>query len=551
MEMMNSRWVGTVASIWIQLSVGASYVFGVYSPVLKSSQGYDQSTLDSVAVAKDIGANFGLLSGFLYSAVVFTSSTSATSSASSLWFKRKIGGPWIVITAGAIQCFIGYFFMWLAVTGIIPRPPVPLMCLFMFLAAHAQTFFNTANVVTGVQNFPDYKGTIVGIIKGFLGLSGAILIQAYQTIFVDKPSSFLLMLALLPTIIPLLLMFFIRTSDNPPSPTKSFISTEKDSLNGFSVIALLLALYVMILIISQNVVTYGINTRIITFTILLIGILSPSFIAFRAHLTDSKSQYSSIDDALLINEENRESVLTGNDDNKREIMLLDEKVPHLNLWQALQTVNFWLLFSAMACGLGSGMATVNNISQIGGSLGYTSVETRTLVSLWSIWNFLGRFGAGFISDYFLHLKGWARPIFMVVTLAGMGLGHLVIASGLPGALYAGSTVMGIFYGSQWSLFPTISSEIFGVTHLGTIFNTVALASPVGSYILSVKLVGFIYDKESSLNTSGHVSCVGSHCFMVSFIIMAGVCVLGCGLALILFFRTRRFYQDVIYKRVKH
>ncbi|KAI3936594.1 hypothetical protein MKW92_037980 [Papaver armeniacum] len=508
MEMINSRWVGTVASIWIQLSVGASYVFGVYSPVLKSSQGYDQSTLDSVAVAKDIGANFGLLSGFLYSAVVFTSSTSASSSASSLWFKRKIGGPWIVITAGAIQCFIG--------------PPVPLMCLFMFLAAHAQTFFNTANVVTGVQNFPDYKGTIVGIIKGFLGLSGAILIQAYQTIFVDKPSSFLLMLALLPTIIPLLLMFFIRTSDIPPSPTKSFISTEKDSLNGFSVIALLLALYVMILIISPKC-----------------RILSPSVIAFRAHLTDSRSQYSSIDDALLINEENRESVLTGNDDNKREIMLLDEKVPHLNLWQALQTVNFWLLFSAMACGLGSGMATVNNISQIGGSLGYTSVETRTLVSLWSIWNFLGRFGAGFISDYFLHLKGWARPIFMAVTLAGMGLGHLVIASGLPGALYAGSTVMGIFYGSQWSLFPTISSEIFGVTHLGTIFNTVALASPVGSYILSVKLVGFIYDKESS------------HCFMVSFIIMAGVCVLGCGLALILFFRTRRFYQDVIYKKVKH
>ncbi|MCL7030896.1 hypothetical protein MKW94_026238 [Papaver nudicaule] len=548
METLNSRWVGTVASIWIQLSVGASYVFGVYSPVLKSSQGYDQSTLDSVAVFKDIGSNFGLLSGFLYSAVVFSSSSSSSSSSS--WVKRKIGGPWIVITAGAIQCFVGYFFMWLAVTGIIPRPPVPVMCLFMFLGAHSQTFFNTANVVTAVQNFPDYSGTIVGIIKGFLGLSGAILIQVYQTIFVDKPGSFILMLALLPSIIPLLLMFFIRTS-SLPSPSKSFISNEKENLNGFSVIALLLAFYVMILIISQNVVTYGMHTRIITFTILLIGILSPSVIAVRAHLTDTKNKFSSIDDPLLINEENQESVLTENDDEKREIVLLEEKVPHLNLWQAMQTVNFWLLFSAMACGLGSGMATVNNISQIGGSLGYTSVETRTLVSLWSIWNFLGRFGAGYISDYFLHLKGWARPIFMAVTLASMGLGHLVIASGLPGALYAGSTLMGIFYGSQWSLFPTISSEIFGVTHLGTIFNTVALASPIGSYILSVKLVGFMYDKESSSDINGHVNCVGNHCFMLSFIIMAGVCVLGCGLALILFFRTRRFYEDVIYKRVKH
>lgn len=108
----------------------------------------------------------------------------------------------------------------------------------------------------------------------------------------------------------------------------------------------------------------------------------------------------------------------------------------MNLLQAMQKADFWLLFLAMACGMGSGLATVNNISQIGGSLGYTSVETSTLVSLWSIWNFLGRFGAGYISDYFLHWKGLARPIFMSITLATMSIGHVVIASGLPGALYA-------------------------------------------------------------------------------------------------------------------
>ncbi|KAF4394530.1 hypothetical protein F8388_020355 [Cannabis sativa] len=32
-------------------------------------------------------------------------------------------------------------------------------------AAHAQSFSNTANVVTGVRNFPRYSGTIVCIIK--------------------------------------------------------------------------------------------------------------------------------------------------------------------------------------------------------------------------------------------------------------------------------------------------------------------------------------------------------------------------------------------------
>lgn len=55
--------------------------------------------------------------------------------------------------------------MWLTVTGALPRPGPAVMCLYMAVAAHAMTFFNTANVVTGVHNFPSYSGTIVGIMK--------------------------------------------------------------------------------------------------------------------------------------------------------------------------------------------------------------------------------------------------------------------------------------------------------------------------------------------------------------------------------------------------
>jgi len=74
-------------------------------------------------------------------------------------------GPWLVLLAGAVQFFAGYFFIWASVVGLIDRPPVAAMCLFMWVAAHAQTFFNTTNVVSGVHNFSDYSGTIVGIMK--------------------------------------------------------------------------------------------------------------------------------------------------------------------------------------------------------------------------------------------------------------------------------------------------------------------------------------------------------------------------------------------------
>lgn len=148
----------------------------------------------------------------------------------------------------------------------------------------------------------------------------------------------------------------------------------------------------------------------------------------------------------------------------------------------------------MACGMGSGLATVNNLSQVGGSLVYKSHEISTMISLWSIWNFLGRFGAGYISDVLLRAQGWACPLLMALMLLVLSISHLVIGSGLPGSLYGGSVVVGISYGSQWSLMPTIMSEIFGMRHMGTIFNTITTANPIGSYIFSVRVIGYIYDR---------------------------------------------------------
>lgn len=534
-----TKWTAAAASIWIQCSCGASYAFGIYSPILKSSQGYDQSTLDTISVFKDIGANAGILSGILYS---------AASRSGRLAPPRFLRGPWVVHAAGAVQCFVGYFFLWLAVTGAIPRPHVAVMCLFMFLAAHAQTFFNTANVVTSVQNFPAYSGTVVGIMKGFLGLSGAVLIQVYQTLFAGKPATFLLMLAVLPTLLSLVLMFFVRVH-----PTGSR-DDEKTFLNGFSLISMVLAAYIMFLIILENIFILSPWMRACTLTILILMLSSPLHVVIGAHKHDSEKSSSlpSLKSPLIKPNESTKAEETVNgvadipELQKAPISepILDA-VDELNLVQAMRTVSFWLLFVAMLCGMGSGLATINNISQMGESLGYTAGERSTLVSLWSIWNFLGRFGAGFMSDIFLYKRGWARPLFMTFTLAAMTGGHIIIGSGVPGSLYVGSVLVGICYGSQWSLMPTITSEIFGVQHMGTIFNTIAIASPLGSYILSVKVIGYIYDEESRVDNS----CSGTHCFMLSFFILAGVSLFGFLVAVALLVKTRAVYAGIVHRRI--
>lgn len=385
--------------------------------------------------------------------------------------------------------------------------------------------------------------------KGFIGLSGAILVQVYETFLFNKPASYLLMLALLPTINTLLLIWFVRIHNTSEA-------AEKEYLNSLSLIALLIAAYLMVIIIIEHVVTLRVIVRAFAFVALVLFLVSPLCFAIRAWKMESDrishTSYAEEEPLILDPNQRGSEKISARQDSEQELDSDDNRTlqfgENLNLIQAMRVLDFWILFLAMACGLGSGLATVNNISQIGGSLGYTSFETSSLVSLWSIWNFLGRFGAGYASDYALHAKGWARPLFMVITLAAMSIGHLVIASSFPGALYIGSILVGVCYGSQWSLMPTITSEIFGVAHMGTIFNTITIASPVGSYIFSVRVIGYLYDKEAS--DEGN-TCVGKHCFMLSFLIMAFATLLGSLAALGLFFRTRSFYNQVILRRLFH
>ncbi|KAK2663924.1 hypothetical protein Ddye_002498 [Dipteronia dyeriana] len=552
MESLNSKWIATVAGIWIQCSSGATYTFGIYSPTLKSTQNYDQSTLNTVSVFKDIGGNAGILSGLLYSLVTLNHHRHDNDH-QRRGLLLSFCGPWVVHLTGAILCFVGYFFMWAAVVGLIDRPPVALMCLFMFMAAQAQTFFNTANVVTGVKNFGDYGGTIVGILKGYLGLSGAVLIQVYDTIFNGNPSTFLLILALLPTFVSLLLMFLARIYE-----TKSV--DDKKQLNAFSAIALTMAAYLMIIIILENIFTLPSWARIITFIFLLLLLASPLGIAFKAQMEDTKrlafSQTLSTEQRISLvynSEPAQDHHLAYHElpagDHKEDMKNIHEDQEDMNIQQAMCTANFWLLFIAMISGMGSGLATINNISQVGESLGYTAIEINSLVSLLSIWNFLGRFGAGYVSDIFLHKRGWARPLFIAITQATLSIGHIIVGSGFPGNLYVGSIVVGICYGSQWSLMPTITSEIFGVGHMGTIYNTIGIASPVGSYIFSVRIIGYIYDKMASGGEDN--SCSGTQCFMSAFLIMACFALVGCVVALVLYFRTRRFYDQIVLRRLRH
>jgi hypothetical protein len=67
--------------------------------------------------------------------------------------------------------------------------------------------------------------------------------------------------------------------------------------------------------------------------------------------------------------------------------------------EALRTADFWVLFISFLCGVGTGLAVMNNMGQIGLALGYADVSI--FVSLTSIWGFFGRIISGTVSEYFI------------------------------------------------------------------------------------------------------------------------------------------------------
>lgn len=100
------------------------------------------------------------------------------------------------------------------------------------------------------------------------------------------------------------------------------------------------------------------------------------------------------------------------------------------------------------------------------------------------------------------------------------IGHIFIAFALPGSLYIASIIIGLCFGAQWPVIYAVISEIFGLKYYATLYNFGAVASPLGSYLLSVRVVGHMYDQETrkqctALGTCSSVSaftCTGHNCF---------------------------------------
>jgi MFS family permease len=227
--------------------------------------------------------------------------------------------------------------------------------------------------------------------------------------------------------------------------------------------------------------------------------------------------------------------------------------------QAVFSIEMLALFLTTLCGLGGMLTMMDNLGQIGTALGYSVGSISTFVSLTSIWVYLGETVVGMLSEIFITKYKCPRPLMFTLSLLLSCIGHLLIAFNVPNGLYVASIIIGFCFGGQWPLIFSVTSEIFGLKHCSTLNNVGVMACPLGSYLLNVRVTGFLYDKEAEkqLKALGlerkigeGLNCSGGQCYKLPFIIITAVTMLGVLVSLILVLRTRKFYSSDIYKKFK-
>lgn len=144
--------------------------------------------------------------------------------------------------------------------------------------------------------------------------------------------------------------------------------------------------------------------------------------------------------------------------------------------------------------------------------------------------------------------GTPRPIWNAASQILMAVGYILLAMAMPGSLYVGSIVVGICYGVRLAVTVPTASELFGLKYYGLIYNILILNLPLGSFLFSGLLAGFLYDAEATPTAGGGNTCIGAHCYRMVFAVMAIACVIGFGLDVLLSIRTKAVYAKIYSSR---
>ncbi len=254
-----------------------------------------------------------------------------------------------------------------------------------------------------------------------------------------------------------------------PCAMKWFDSSKKGLIAGIVVSGVGLSPVYMTPITSALLKAYGIsNTFIIlgVFAIAVVSVLS----MFLADPTEDQAPKSVSNQTTLSSK--------GNDYTWNEVA---------------RTPQFYLLWVMYLLAATAGLMLIAHLPSIAVAQADWKTAGFMLVVILSIFNAIGRLGAGALSDK----VGRTRAMMIVFMLQAVNMFLFAFYTSIP-MLVVGSAIAGISYGAVFSLFPTTTAEYFGMKNLGVnygmIFTGWGIAGVVGPM-----LGGMVADKTGSYN----------------------------------------------------
>ncbi|CAG8712667.1 12664_t:CDS:2, partial [Acaulospora morrowiae] len=429
---------------------GTQYLFSAYSTALADRLGFNSVQINTIGSAINYGTYLsGPISGYIVDNY----------------------GPRRTCFFSSFFIFTGYFCLAMTYGGVFPSSSFLLCALYLLLAGMASSAAFNSSLVTVARNFVSNRGIAFGFPVALFGLSAFIFAQINNIIFTRDTYDFLIFLA---------------------------IATGLSMLVG--------SLFLVAMPIEGELVVSAERTDRISETR-----SGPSFSNNEGDLEVDRTE-----DAPLI-------------PKKRSLTYIQE--PDIGGWELFNNRDALFLCITLFLLGGTGLMYINNVGAIIKSLylnssensnpnvlnGFSEEMTQEIqrlqnlhVSLLSISSCFGRISAGIFSDITRNLYNIRRIIYIILSGIYLFIGHFLAGFMVKslGMLYPVTILVGLGFGTIFSIAPTITSEWFGSRRFGLNWGIMSMFPAFGG-----QLFNFIFGFNSDLHQG---KCSGDECYNKAF-----------------------------------